>query len=298
MAIAPYARPIIEPSQGIHIVLDRSYHPAENAIMVPRTDDGRVLFAVPWHGRVIVGTTDTAVEKPTLEPRPLDEEVEFLLEHCARYLAHDPTRADVLSVFAGLRPLVRPPDARDTASISRDHTLVTSKSGLVTITGGKWTTYRKMAQDTVDQAIVVGGLDARPCTTDELALYGVTGITPTFDARSMYGGDAAHIAVLESQRPELAERLDPSLPYTLSEVVWGARHEMARTVEDALSRRTRSLLLDARAAVRAAPAAARVMAEELGRDEAWQRAQVAAFTMLAESYRLEWRQSPRSGPDS
>ena len=154
--------PIIEPSQGIHLVLDRRYHPASNAIMVPRTDDGRVLFAVPWHGRVIVGTTDTEVERAELEPRPREDEVDFLLEHIARYLEHDPTRADVLSVFAGLRPLVRPGDARDTASISRDHTLITSKSGLVTITGGKWTTYRKMAQDTVDQAIIVGGLEPRP----------------------------------------------------------------------------------------------------------------------------------------
>ena len=290
---SPDARPIIEPSQGIHIVLDKRFHPADNAIMVPKTDDGRVLFAVPWHGRVIVGTTDTPVDRAELEPRPLEEEVDFLLEHAARYLAHDPTRADVLSVFAGLRPLVRPPDARDTASISRDHTLTTTTSGLVTITGGKWTTYRKMAQDTVDQAIVVGGLDPRPCETETLELYGVTGITPTFDVRSMYGGDAAHIAVLERERPELAQPLDANLPYRMSEVIWGVRHEMARTVEDSLSRRTRSLLLDARAALRAAPAVAAAMAAELGRDDAWQREQLRQFAELAAVYRLEWRQTPR-----
>jgi glycerol-3-phosphate dehydrogenase len=292
---SPDARPIIEPSQGIHIVLDPSYHPGESAIMVPHTDDGRVLFAVPWHGRVIVGTTDTAVGRADLEPRPLDDEVDFLLEHAARYLAHDPTRADVLSVFAGLRPLVKPADSRDTASISRDHTLVTSPSGLVTITGGKWTTYRKMAQDTVDQAIVVGGLDPRPCETETLELHGFTAETPSSrHPRSMYGSEQADLEALERQRPELAALLHPKLPYRMSEVVWAVRHEMARTLEDVLSRRTRSLLLDSRAALQAAPAVASLMARELGRDDEWQRTQLAAFERLAAGYRLEWRRKPRA----
>ena len=292
---SPDARPIIEPSQGIHIVLDKRFHPSDTAIMVPRTDDGRVLFAVPWHNRVIIGTTDTAVDRAELEPRPLDEEVDFLLAHAARYLAHDPTRADVLSVFAGLRPLVRPADERDTASISRDHTLTTSASGLVTITGGKWTTYRRMAQDTVDQAIVVGGLDPAPCTTETLDLHGHVGQTtaPSFVARSLYGAEAPLIDALEDERPELARPLDDALPYRMSEIVWGVRHEMARTLEDSLSRRTRALLLDARAALRAAPAVAAVMAAELGRDEAWQRAQLAQFAELAAVYRLEWRRTTR-----
>ncbi|HUF14091.1 MAG TPA: glycerol-3-phosphate dehydrogenase/oxidase [Longimicrobiales bacterium] len=292
---SPDARAIIEPSQGIHIVLDPSFHPGESAIMVPHTDDGRVLFAVPWHGRVIVGTTDTAVEHAELEPRALDEEVDFLLSHAARYLAHDPTRADVLSVFAGLRPLVKPADSRETASIARDHTLLTSASGLVTITGGKWTTYRKMAQDTVDQAIVVGGLEPRACETDTLALHGYIGEAPSSrHPRSMYGSDEAALDSLEHERPELAAPLHEKLPYRLSEVVWAVRHEMARTLEDVLSRRTRSLLLDARAAAQAAPAVVALMATELGRDEAWQRAQLAAFERLAAAYRLEWRQTPRS----
>ena len=293
---SPAAPRIIEPSQGIHLVLDKRYHPAANAIMVPRTDDGRVLFAVPWHGRVIVGTTDTEVERAEREPRAREEEVDFLLEHVARYLEHDPTRADVLSVFAGLRPLVRPPDSRDTASISRDHTLVTSKAGLVTITGGKWTTYRKMAQDTVDQAIVVGGLDPRACATEELDLHGHPGAdASTSDGpRSFYGSDLAAIDALERERPELAQPLDAALPYRMSEVLWGVRHEMARTVEDSLSRRTRSLLLDARAALRAAPAVAKVMAHELGLDAQWQQDQLAAFTKLSESYRLEWRRAERA----
>ena len=291
---SPDARPIIEPSQGIHIVLDPRFHPGESAIMVPHTDDGRVLFAVPWHGRVIVGTTDTAVDHAELEPRPLDEEVDFVLAHAARYLAHDPTRADVLSVFAGLRPLVRPPDSRDTASISRDHTLVTSSSGLVTITGGKWTTYRKMAQDTVDQAIVVGGLDPRACVTETLELHGFTADAPASrHPRSMYGSDQPELEALEREQPELAAALHEKLPYRMSEVAWAVRHEMARTLEDVLSRRTRSLLLDARAAVQAAPAVVALMARELGRDDAWQREQVEAFTALSASYRLEWRQQPR-----
>ena len=151
------APPLVTASQGIHLVLDKKFLPSETSIMVPQTDDGRVLFAVPWHERVVVGTTDTEVDHISLEPCALEEEVEFVLKHAARYMQSDPTRGDVLSVFAGLRPLVRPSDARSTAAISRDHHLSISRAGLITITGGKWTTYRKMGEDTIDQATAVGG---------------------------------------------------------------------------------------------------------------------------------------------
>jgi glycerol-3-phosphate dehydrogenase len=167
------AEPLVAPSQGVHLVLDRSFQPGSAAIMVPQTDDGRVLFVIPWHERVLIGTTDTPVARPEIEPRPLREEVAFILRNAARYLAHDPVERDVLSWFAGLRPLVQPGErGAQSKVLSREHVVVISPSGLVTIVGGKWTTYRKMAQDTVDDAIVVGGLPERPCVTEHLRLHG------------------------------------------------------------------------------------------------------------------------------
>jgi glycerol-3-phosphate dehydrogenase len=279
------AESMVTASQGVHIVLDRSFLPGDSAIMVPHTSDGRVLFAVPWHGRVVVGTTDTPVPEASLEPRALDDEIEFLLTHAIRYLTRDPLASDVLSVFAGLRPLVGSPDS-ETKAISRDHTLLVSPSGLVTITGGKWTTYRRMGADTVTQAAVVGGLPEQPSVTEELRLHGWTDTVDPTQPWSVYGTDAAELEALEGARPELAERLNPALPYRASEVVWAARFEMARTVEDVLSRRLRALLLDARASVEMAPRVARLMAEELGRDETWVEGQVAEYRELAKGYVL------------
>ena len=280
----PDARPIIRPSQGVHLVLPRDFLPGESAIMVPRTDDGRVLFAIPWLERVVVGTTDTPVDQPELEPRPMAEEVDFLLEHAGRYLDRDPERADVLSVFAGLRPLVGGGDDESTSGLSRDHTLLISESGLVTITGGKWTTYRKMAEDTVDQAATLAGLEDRPCGTRQLRIHGYHANALRFGELSHYGSDATAIRTLLDESPGYGERLHPRLPVRAGEVAWAARHEMARTVEDVLSRRTRSLLLDARAAMEAAPAVAALLAEELGRDEGWREGQVEAFRELAAGY--------------
>jgi glycerol-3-phosphate dehydrogenase len=292
----PGAGDIIRPSQGVHIVLDRSFLPGDSAIMVPHTDDGRVLFAVPWHGRIIVGTTDTPIDEPVLEPRPQEQELEFLLEHAVRYLTGDPTREDVLSTFAGIRPLVvdddagedaseagdGPESASDTASISRDHHLSVSDSGLVTIAGGKWTTYRKMAEDTVDRASEVGDLEPRDCPTGELHLRGWAENADPEDPLSVYGTDAQD--VLDLAAGDLAERLHPRLPYRRAEVVWAARHEMARTVDDVLSRRTRALLLDARAAREAADHTARLLARELGRSDAWAESQAAEFHDTAAGY--------------
>jgi len=282
----PGAGRMIEPSQGVHLVLGPSFQPTDNAIMVPHTSDKRVLFAVPWNGRVVVGTTDTPVDDIALEPRARQDEIDYLLEHAARYLRRDPSPSDVLSVFAGLRPLVRAGDGRSTASISRDHSLFTSESGLVTITGGKWTTYRKMAQDTVDHAALVGGLEERPCRTETLELHGFWA-DPVNGPWSAYGSEATDLEQLAAERPELREPLHPDLPHRFAEVVWAARHEMARTVDDMLARRTRSLLLDARASIQAAPAVASLLATELGRDQAWADAQAASFTELARGYLLE-----------
>jgi glycerol-3-phosphate dehydrogenase len=287
----PQAAPTLAPSQGVHLVLPRHFVPGNSAIMVPRTDDGRVLFIIPWHDRALVGTTDTPVRDVALEPRPLEEEVSFLLEHAARYLAEDPRREDVLSVFVGLRPLVRAGgEEGPTKALSRDHTLMVSQSGLVTIVGGKWTTYRKMGEDAVDRAEQVAGLGARPSPTAELRLHGAPAPEQVPEGQlgqrgsplQLYGTEAPKVQALVEARAELGAPLHPRLPYLQAEVVWAVREEMARTVEDVLSRRTRALLLDATAAAEAAPEVAALMARELGRDAAWESAQVVAFRELAQ----------------
>lgn len=284
----PHATPIIQTSQGVHLVLDRSFLPGESAIMVPHTDDGRVLFAIPWNGRVLLGTTDTPVPEASLEPRALPEEVDFLLRHAARYLTKDPGPEDVLSVFAGLRPLVGAvgPDGEGTAAISREHSILVSKSGMLTIAGGKWTTYRKMAQDVVDHAVTLAGLEPRPCVTKRLPIHGHHLHAERFGELAVYGADAPAVEALIRSDPEWSQPLHPRLPVRRGEVVWAAREEMARTVDDVLARRVRGLLFDARAAMEAAPVVAELMARELGRDERWVAGQVEAFRALAEGYLL------------
>jgi len=282
----PDAPSMIRPSQGVHLVLPRSFLGGTSAIMVPHTDDGRVLFAIPWHNVVVVGTTDTPVKDPRLEPIPLEEEVEFLLTHAARYLTKDPTRGDVLSCFAGLRPLVGGGDDGNTASLSRDHTLHVSNSGLMTLTGGKWTTYRKMAEDAIDHGIILGGLEPRECVTRELNIHGFHSHPERFGELAAYGSDAPAVEALIRSDPALAEPLHPRLRPRSGEVVWAVREEMARTVDDVLARRTRSLILDARAAVEAAPRVAELMATELGRDVEWVESQLESFTDMAKAYVL------------
>jgi glycerol-3-phosphate dehydrogenase len=281
------AKALITPSQGVHLVLDGSFLPGASAIMVPHTDDGRVLFAIPWHGRTLVGTTDTAVAAVPLEPHPLPEEIDFLLSHTARYLTRHPGRSDVLSVFAGIRPLVCTDAGSDTSSLSRDHTLLVESSGLITIAGGKWTTYRKMGEDTVTAAAQVAGLDDRPSVTGSLHIHGWQEGVGVDEPLQVYGSDAPALERLLSENPALREPLHPALPYTAGEVVWGVRYEAARTVEDILARRTRALLLDARAAIAAAPKVAELMAQELGHDSIWQKSQVAEFFALASSYLID-----------
>jgi len=284
----PGAPRAVQPSQGVHLVFPRYFLPGDSAIMVPHTDDGRVLFVIPWHGCVLVGTTDTAMDTAEIEPRPLAEEVTFILRNAARYLARPPEKSDVLSVFAGQRPLVRPPgaDGSATKAISRNHEVMVSNSGLVTIVGGKWTTYRKMAEDTVDHAIQVGGLDDVPCVTEHLKLHAwqPSDAAQSVDPLSVYGTEATAIRDLMRECPALAEPIHFKLPYPRACVVWAARHEMACTVEDILSRRTRSLLLDARAAIEAAPVVAELLASESGRDQAWIETQITDFRSLASGY--------------
>jgi glycerol-3-phosphate dehydrogenase len=265
-------------SQGAHIVLDRSFLPGGCALIVPRTSDGRVFFAIPWHDHVLIGTTETAVSAAVLEPRPLRSEIEFLLSHAARYFAKAPVTADILSAFAGLRPLVKRGVGK-TSSLSRSHQVVVAPSGLVSIIGGKWTTSRLMAEDTVNQAAIVGGLAARPSPTKTLRLHGWREGGDTKPELVEYGTDARElIALCENMGDKL---LHPRLPYRLGQVHWAVRQEMARTVEDVLSRRLRALPLDAQAAIEMAPQVARVIAAELGRGEDWEKQQIAHFRELA-----------------
>ncbi len=280
----PPVEPMIAPSQGAHLVLDRSFLPGDTAIMVPHTSDGRVMFAIPWHGHTLVGTTDTPIAGVPDEPVPLSQEIDFMLATASLYLARKPTRADILSAFAGIRPLVKAGRGKNTAALSRDHTIHIDQNGLLTITGGKWTTYRNMAQDCVNHAATLGDLPERDCVTKTLNIHGYHPHPEKFGDRGFYGSDAPLIDEMIAAAPSLGAKLDETLPYVEAEVVWATRHEMARTVEDVLSRRTRALLLNARAAIRMAPRVARLMAAELGSDGAWEREQVEAFVKVAQGY--------------
>ncbi|MFC5456314.1 glycerol-3-phosphate dehydrogenase/oxidase [Prosthecobacter fluviatilis] len=280
---------IVAPSQGVHLVLPREFLPGDSAIMIPKTDDGRVLFAVPWHGRVIIGTTDTPVQHATLEPHALPDEIEFLMTHAARYLTRDPLPSDVLSIYAGLRPLVamKNADAHSTAALSRDHTILVADSGLITITGGKWTTYRRMAEDVIDHAEMVGGIGLRHCTTHTLMIHGSATVLPPHDPLAVYGSDAAEIRALASENPAWAAKVHPRLDLIGAEVIFHARHEMARTVGDVLARRSRSLLLDAQASMSAAPHVAALMAPQLSWTPEKTSHEVDRFQKLACGYILE-----------
>jgi len=282
----PGCQSMISASQGVHLVLDRSFLPGDSAIMVPHTDDGRVLFAIPWHNKIIVGTTDTPLDKSVEEPKPMKEEIDFLLEHAARYLTKDPGPEDVQSIFAGVRPLVSNPSAENTAAISRDHVVNISKSGLVTIAGGKWTTYRKMAEDTVDNAIAVGGLEHSRCVTENMQIHGYHNHSENFGNLKCYGSDAVEIESLAKSEKGLGEKVHPDADPLAAEVIWAVRNEMALNVDDFLARRRRSLFLNARLSVEMAPRVAELMKNELKRNRAWKNEQLIRYEKLARNYIL------------
>lgn len=283
----PDKKPLVRPSQGVHLVLDRSFMPGEDAIMIPKTEDGRVLFVVPWHNKLLVGTTDTPIDKHSLEPVALDAEIDFIMRTVAKYLKKAPTREDVLSVFAGLRPLAAPQDdSSKTKEISRSHKLIVSKSGLITITGGKWTTYRKMGEDTIDKAIEVGKLKNKVCHTAGLPIHGSRPNPDRSNHLYVYGADIEKVLALVNENTDWKSRVHPDDEYTKGEVIWSIRHEMARTIEDILARRTRVLFLNARLAIAMAPEVARLMAGELNKDIEWQAEQVSAFNKVARNYIL------------
>ncbi|MDR3367244.1 MAG: glycerol-3-phosphate dehydrogenase/oxidase [Prevotellaceae bacterium] len=282
---SPEHRKMVTPSQGIHLVFDKKFLPHGYAMMIPKTSDGRVLFAIPWHGKVVAGTTDTVRPAAELEPAPLKEEVDFILNTAALYFEAPPQRSDILSVFAGQRPLAAPKrEGKSTKELSRGHKIIVSASKLITITGGKWTSYRRMAEDTVDKAIRLGLLEARKRRTRSLHVYGYRLHANLANHLHVYGSDEPAVRELRESSPDFAQKLHADYPYTVAEVVWAVRREMARDVEDVLARRVRLLHLDARAAIAAAPTVAEVVAKELGKNQEWVKQQINEFTTLATGY--------------
>jgi len=285
----------LRPSQGAHIVLDISFLGGKDALMIPKTSDGRVLFGIPWHGKLVVGTTDTLRKNPKNEPSPLSKEIDFILETCGEYMVNKPKRADVLSIFAGMRPLAAPSEeGAKTKEISRSHKVSCTKSELVSIIGGKWTTFRKMGEDTVDAIAKLKGLTLPKSGSGNIKIHGYHKVIPG-DPLSIYGSDAAGIRNLMHDRPDLKETLHPRFPYTKAEVVWMVRSEMAQKVEDVLARRFRMLFLDARVATEMAPQVAQIMAEEMNQDQDWVTKEVDGFIQLAQKYFIQ--KSPQIIPE-
>lgn len=287
----PANRRLLSISQGTHFVLPRDYLPGDAALMVPKTSDGRVLFAIPWHQRLVFGTTDEPMSESTTEPRSTSQESEFLTDHIRKYLGRTVSSCDVLSVWSGLRPLAAD-GSGSTSKLSRDHKLIVSASGLVTVTGGKWTTYRRMGEDAVNHAAEIADLPAAPSRTLDLRLHGYSArdLATHVDnpelrqSDGVYGSDQAALDAVCAERADLCDLLHPRLPYRKGEVVWGARFELARSVEDVLARRTRSLFLDARASIEAAATVASLLAKELGRSPEFQQQDLRAFEAVARGY--------------
>ena len=280
----PFAQKIIQPSQGVHVVIENTFLSSKDAIMIPKTIDGRVLFVIPWKGKVVVGTTDTQVKKCEYEPKALDDEISFILSTLNSYLNKHILRRDILSVFVGLRPLaIRKNNRKKTKEISRGHKILVSDSNLISITGGKWTTFRKMAEESIDQVISLGMLEEKKCLTANIMIHGARPVDLT---HSIYGSDFEHIKKLSMEHSEYSEKIHPAFDYTKAEVVWSIRNEFARTVEDVLARRTRALFLNAQASLAAAPVVAKLLAKELGKDDNWGQNQIKVFSELVKNYIL------------
>ena len=285
---APEHKKMVTPSQGVHLVFDKKFLPGDCAVMIPKTSDGRVLFAVPWHDKVVMGTTDIMRPVAEMEPLPLKEEVDFILNTAALYFETPPQYADILSAFAGQRPLAAPKsEGKSTKELSRGHKIIVSPHHLITITGGKWTSYRRMAEDTLNKAIQLGLLEAKKCRTKNLRIHGYRPHPDLHNHLYVYGSDEAAIRELAGSDPAYAKKLHSDYAYTVAEVIWAVRHEMARDVEDVLARRVRLLYIAARAAIAAAPVVAQAMARELDKNQAWIEQQIKDFTILAKRYLIE-----------
>ena len=284
----PNADHIVKPSQGVHLVVDKKFLQSDCALMIPKTSDGRILFAVPWYDKLILGTTDVAKDEAVIEPKATDEEVDFILETAGRYLEIKPTRSDVKSVFAGLRPLAAPKkDANGkTKEISRKHKIIVSESGLISIVGGKWTTYREMGEDVVDKMAILAKLPNRKSKTEHLLIHGVVKKVNHAHPLSFYGSDKNAIEKMIKETPALGEWISEDLKISKAQVVWAVRNEYARKVEDFLSRRTRALLFDAKESIKMAPMVAKIMADELNYDSHWIKKEIDSYTKLAQGYLL------------
>ena len=292
----PKTRQAILPSQGVHLVIGKEFLPTEYALMIPKTVDGRVLFAVPWHGKVILGTTDVKKSTPEIEPMATSEEVDFILETAGRFLAKKPTRADVKSVYAGLRPLAAPKkDGGKTKEISRSHKIMESKSGLITIIGGKWTTYRQIGEDTIDKVSRKLDFGKVKSATEHLKIHGYKTDVDFSDSFYFYGSDIDLIKDLIKTDPSLNEWLSESLKIKKAQAVFACKNEMARNVEDVLARRTRALFLDAAESIRIAPAVAAILSKELNKNKEWEVAQIETFIKLAQRYKVSRVSECKSG---
>lgn len=285
----PKARHIVKPSQGVHLVVDKKFLQSDAALMIPRTKDGRVLFAVPWYGKVILGTTDVPKDKVVIEPKASDDEVDFILETAGRFLENKPLRSDVKSVFAGLRPLAAPKNGKvgKTKEVSRRHKIIISKANLISIVGGKWTTYREMGEDIINKSVKIAKLPKKKSITENLHIHGYKKGVDFKNPLYFYGSDIDEINKLIDVNPELSEWLSEDLKINKAQVVWAVKSEYARNIDDVLARRTRAILLDARESIRIAPLVAKIMANELKKDKQWEIDQIQKYNKLAKGYLLD-----------
>ena len=281
----PKALPMIRPSQGVHLVLERAFLDGPHAIMIPHTSDGRVLFAVPWHDHVVLGTTDTPIDHADEEPKALEEEITFILSNASQYMTRKPKREDVKSVFAGLRPLAaQQGNSTQTKEVSRHHKVNVSTSGLISVLGGKWTTYRKMGEDTINTAALVGGLKEQKCKTKKLLLHGHDENTDINDPLNVYGADRHKIVSMG--KPQDNNSLSDKFYISKNLILWGIENEMAIHIEDVLARRVRCLFLDAKETLRIAPKVAEIMAAALNKEDQWIVQELKEFNTITQNYIL------------
>ena len=278
----PKIEKMIQPSQGVHIVLERRFLKSKHAILIPQTSDGRVLFAVPWKNYVVVGTTDTHVKKASEEPKALNEEIDFILKNAGKYMSVKPKRDDIKSVFAGLRPLAATSNKQSTKEVSRSHKIDISPSGLISVLGGKWTTYRKIAEDALNTAISINKLKKKKCKTERTKLFGFKRNVSWSDPMHVYGSMKKKVESLGGVNDN--KSLSKKFYVSNNIIEWSIIHEMALTVEDILARRTRCVFLDSKESKRISPVVAQKMADVLGEDDKWIDAELKKFNKLIKNY--------------
>tara|TARA_B100001057_G_scaffold381057_1_gene386846 strand:- start:2633 stop:4180 length:1548 start_codon:yes stop_codon:yes gene_type:complete len=278
----PEIKKMIQPSQGVHIVLEKRFLKGKHAILIPQTSDGRVLFAVPWKNYVVVGTTDTQIKNSSAEPKALAQEVDFILKNASKYMTNKPKPDDIKSVFAGLRPLAATSNKKSTKEVSRSHKIDISPSGLISVLGGKWTTYRKIAEDAIDAAISINKLKKKKCKTERVKLFGFKKNVDWSDPMHVYGSLKKQIESMGSKNDN--KSLSNKFYISNNMIQWSIIHEMAISLEDVLARRTRCIFLDSRESMRIAPIVAKKMAEVLEEDQNWIDMELKKFNKLIKNY--------------